>query len=233
MINIVVCDDDALFLERICIYIDGIFEKYKIKYRIASYDLPQKLMKGLSEGRTDILLLDIDMPGISGMEIAAKLNEEKESVLLIFVTSYEAFVYDTFQYQPFDFIRKSRYEKDLGISLERAVRQLSNEKTEYTLKTSGSIIRIPLAEILYFESCANYVRVVTASDEYKEKKTIHEIENELNMHGFIRLHRGYLVNQAAVYILKSDRVIISNQEALPIGRHWSVSAKEALLRYMR
>lgn len=233
MIYIAVCDDDALFLERICIYIKGIFENNKMKYHIASYDSPQKLMKEVSWERTDILFLDIDMPGISGMEIAAKLKAEKESVLLIFVTSYEAFVYDTFQYQPFDFIRKSRYEKDLEISLERAVHQLAQEKTEYTLKTSGSIVRIPLAEILYFEACANYVRVVTVSGEYKEKKTVHEVENELNMHGFIRLHRGYLVNQAAVYVLKSDKVILSNQEELPIGRHWSVSAKEALLKYMR
>lgn len=233
MIRIAICDDDVLFLHKISTYIEGILEKKKVQHQLLSYDSPQKLIKGLSEGRTDILLLDIDMPGISGMEIAAKLKEENESLLLIFVTSYEAFVYDTFQYQPFDFIRKSRYEKDLGISLERAVCQLSREKTEYILKISGGIARIPLAEILYFESCANYVRVVTVNGEYKEKKTVHEIENELAMNGFVRLHRGYLVNQAAVYILKSDRVILNNKEELPIGRHWSASAREALLQYMR
>lgn len=232
MIHIAVCDD-TLFLAGICAYTEKIVREHAKHYQITPYNSPQKLIEDLSNGKADILLLDIDMPGISGMEIAAKLKTERASILLIFVTSYETFVYDTFQYQPFDFIRKSRYEKDLSISLERAMRQLSEEKTEYMLKTLGSIIHIPLADILYFESCANYVRIVTKNNEYKEKKTIHEIEDELTIHGFIRLHRGYFVNQAAVYIIKSDKIILNNQVELPIGRHWSVSAKAALFKYMR
>ena len=119
MIYIAVCDDDALFLTRICAYVEEIFEERKEQCQIILYDSPHKLMKGLSEGKTDILLLDIDMPGISGMEIAAKLKAEKESLLLIFVTSYEAFVYDTFQYQPFDFIRKSCQLDGIGVLQQR------------------------------------------------------------------------------------------------------------------
>lgn len=233
MIHIAICDDDAFFLTNICTYIEKIFEKHKEQYQIFPYDSPQKLLAGLTEKATDILLLDIDMPGISGMEIAARLKEEKASLLLIFITSYETFVYDTFQYQPFDFIRKSRYEKDLRIALERAVRQISEEKTEYTMKTSDGIVRIPLADILYFESCANYIKAVTTNNQYREKKPIHEVETELCMLGFIRLHRSYLVNQAAVYLLKNDKVILNNQEELPIGRRWSASARTALLQYMR
>lgn len=233
MINIVLCDDEKLILQQLCAYTEGVLAETKLDYCISVFEKPLELMNVLKSQTVDILLLDIDLPQINGMEIASELKQLKHQPLLIFVTCHESLVYESFQYQPFDFIRKSCYEKDLKLSLLRAIKQLVNQKKDYVLEQAEGIIRLQLSEILYFESCANYLKIVTEQNIYQQRKALQNVEAELKDFGFVRIHRGYLLNQRAVHVLKNDRVILINKEELPIGRHFSVTAREALINYLR
>ena len=233
MINIVICDDEIVILRQLRDYVASVFLQLKAEYDIKTFSRPVELLEALESKKIDILLLDIDMPGISGMEIASELRKYKKQVILIFVTCQESLVYESFQYQPFDFIRKSCYERDLRITLQRAMKLLDSQKQEYLIESAETLIRLRISDILYFEACANNIKIVTKENTYQQRKTMHQLQEELNCLGFIRIHKGYLVNQKAIRILKADRVILENQVELPIGRHYSIVARKEILGYLR
>ena len=233
MIKVVICDDEKIILQQLQSYVSTVLDEQNAEYEILTISHPMELLQRLKKDNADILLLDIDMPGISGMEIAAELRRQEQQALLIFVTCYESFVYESFQYQPFDFIRKSCYEKELKNTLLRALSQLESQRQEYLIEQGDMIVRLPLSEILYFEACANYITIVTKEICYQQRKPMHQLQEELMRAGFIRIHKGYLVNQKAIYILKSDRVILANNMELPIGRHYSANAKAEIMKYLR
>ena len=233
MIKVVICDDEKIILQQLQNYVSAVFCERKVEYEILTFAHPMELLQMLKSNTADVLLLDIDMPGISGMEIASELRKQEQQPLLIFVTCHESFVYESFQYQPFDFIRKSCYEKELKNTLVRALCQLENQRKEYLMEQGDMIIRLPLQEILYFEACANYITIVTKENCYQQRKTMQQLQEELQRAGFIRVHKGYLVNQKAIYILKSDKVILVNNVEIPIGRHYSTNAKAEIMKYLR
>lgn len=233
MIKVVICDDEKIILQQLQNYVSAVLREQNAEYEILTFSHPMELLQMLKNDKADVLLLDIDMPGISGMEIASELRKQEHQPLLIFVTCHESFVYESFQYQPFDFIRKSCYEKDLRNSLHRALKQLENQRQEYLIEQGDMIIRLPLPEIMYFESCANYITIVTKENCYQQRKPMHQLQEELQRAGFIRIHKGYLVNQKAIYILKSDKVILANNIELPIGRHYNANAKAEIMKYLR
>ncbi len=233
MINIVICDDEKMILKQIQNYVETVFLEQGVECEIQTFTQPLELLSLLGNSQIDILLLDIDMPGISGMDIAGELRVRKLKTLLIFVTCQESFVYESFQYQPFDFVRKSSYEKTLKNTLVRALRALDDYKKEYLVEQANTVIRVQLSDIMYFEACANYISIVTTENVYQQRKSMHQLQEELNRYGFIRIHKGYLVNQNAIHILKSDKVILINKAELPIGRHYSTTAKREILNYLR
>lgn len=233
MYKIVICDDEKIILEQLRSYVTEVLFEEKVEFEIQAFSQSIDLLKVLETDKTDILLLDIDMPGINGMEIAFGLKNLSNSPLLIFVTCQESLVYESFQYQPFDFIRKSCYERDLRAALHRGIVQLTNRKKDYVLEQAGCVTRLHLNDILYFEACANYIKVVTDKEILQQRKNLHQVESELVPYGFVRIHKGYLVNQEAVQILKSDKVILSNKEELPIGRAYSAMARDSILGHLR
>ena len=233
MINIVICDDERVILQKIRLLVEVFLKSKGVEFQIFTYENPIEMLNEIKSKKIDVLLLDIEFPEISGMEIAEKLNQLGIISLLIFVTSHESHVFESFKYGPYDFIRKRHYEAELTNSLERALATLSEMKKEYLLEQSDCSRSIPLNDIMYFESNANYVRVVLEDKEFLQRKNLQQIETELTRYGFIRIHKGFLVNQKRIHILRADKVVLENGEELPIGRAYKEAAKNKILKYFR
>ena len=141
-------------------------------------------------------------------------------------------VYDSFQYHPFSFIRKSTYEKDLEETLLRAVKQLMSQEF-ITVHKGNEIQKLLLNEILYMEADGNYVQIVTNKDTIRHRVTLSNMEQQLKDKGFVRIHKGFLVNQEAVYRMTKDTVVLKNEEELPIGRNAREETRKQLMRSFR
>jgi len=233
MINIAICDDEPSVLYEIHRKVEGIMQDHQIS---ASYDItesPSELLDILHKKQIDILLLDIDMPVISGLEVAKVLSEEDTETLFIFITNQEALVYESFHYHPFGFIRKSCYEAELGMVLVNAIEKISKRNDSFIFKSAFETTRIKLADILYFEADSNYVMLYAMESEYRYRETLQNLETELNPKGFIRIHKGYLVNQQAIHAIRCDEVELINHRKLPIGRSNRDYVRSQLMKYMR
>lgn len=113
MYNIAICDDEIKTLENIATMIKDKFSSMNIEGNYNTCNYPEELLKILDKEKIDVLFLDIDMPKISGMDIGQYILNKSMDTLLIFVTSHDALVYESFKYHPFGFIRKSHLEDEI------------------------------------------------------------------------------------------------------------------------
>lgn len=228
MIRVLVCDDELLILQQISAKIKQLLPESQI---IETTDAT-KLLRLLQEQVYDILLLDIDMPVITGLEIAQKMKDLPKKPLLVFVTSHDELVYDSLQFHPFGFVRKSYIETELPYILEDCKKEISSHNKHYCFHTAEGEVKLLLEDILYFESEGNYLSVHTKDSSYRFRETMTALQQALENEDFIRIHRGFFVNQAAVEVLGADDLKLTNGENLPIGRNYAEETKKSMMRYM-
>ena len=226
--KIYICDDEPQIVRDMENKIKNILQDGFI----TSFTDGKQLLKTLESASCNILFLDIDMPEISGLDIAKELEKMSEKPLLVFVTSHDELVYDSLQYHPFGFIRKSYFEREIEKLLKDCEKELSKKERHFTFKSGTENMRIKLSEILYFESDGNYLKLFTDGQEYRLRDTVAAVENTLSSSGFVRLHRGFLVNQAAVKRLGTEEAELGNGVKIPIGKNYAQEAKKRLMRYM-
>ena len=226
--KIAVCDDESKILEEITAFIGKEFSFCKVQ----SF-LDGKEFLTSSDERPDVLLVDIDMPGMSGMDVASELASEKAQTLIVFVTAHDELVYDSFKYHPFAFVRKKFLEEELRGVLADCQKEIEGRNKRFVFQNASKMVNLAQREILYFEGQANYLAIHTVDGEYRMRSTMTAVENELENCGFLRIHKGFLVNLEHVRILKTEELELDNGEVLPIGKSYSDSAKKSILRFMR
>lgn len=236
MYRIVLCDDDNKILCDIT---------EKIKTSMQAKDIPaeyicmsdsRKLMDFLAQEKVDVLFLDIDMPYFTGMDIAGYINEKESNTILIFVTSHDALVYQTFAYRPFGFIRKTHMDDEIDELTDRIKQELFRRKQELVVSKGQELIRVRIKDIVYIESEGNYLNIYTDQDVIKIRETMTNIEQELSQKGFLRCHKGYLVNADDIEKLRSTEIEIqykAEKRILPVGRSYEKEVKKKLLELMR
>ncbi len=231
MLKIVVCDDET----EICKNISLIIERLTCNNKLSKAEVlvcynGESLLK---ENDIDLVLLDIDMPGMSGMEAAARLSERKNAPLIVFVTAHDELVYDSFKYHPFAFVRKKYLEEELKQVLMDCKKEFDSRDKYFSFKSGGDTVKLLSSDIMYFEAEANYLIIHIANETYRMRATISGIEDNLKNEDFIRIHKGFLVNQEHIRTLKQEEVVLESGDMLPIGKAYAASAKASILRYMR
>lgn len=127
MSNIAICDDEQLYLDKIAKTIRKFFSTNNIEHVVKLFDGVDKnlIMNVLSE--FDIIILDIDMPNITGIEVADQIRKYNEDVIIVFCTNVESLVFQTIKYAPFRFIRKSKLNEEMLELLESLKNKLAKE----------------------------------------------------------------------------------------------------------
>lgn len=226
--QVFLCDDET---EIVSVLTEKV-HKYLPGSNVMGFTDGVSLIKALQEKDCDILLLDIDMPRMDGLAVAKCLKDFLVKPFLIFVTSHDELVYDSFHYHPFGFIRKSCLEKELEKVLDDCCFEMANHGKHFSFRSSAADIRLDLQDILYFEADGNYLKVYTMETCYRCRKTLSAVENALSMDGFVRVHKGFLINQAAVRIIGQGDVELINGSRIPFGRIYLESAKKKLKEYI-
>lgn len=227
--NIHICDDEQKIVDDLA----DLVQNYCPDCHIEKFYSGSELVKSISKEACDILLLDIDMPDMSGMEVAKGLAELKKKPLLIFVTSHDELVYESFQYHPYGFVRKRFYNEELPKLLRDCQSELVKGQEHFSFRAEGKDVRLLISEIMYFEAEANYLRIYTKECEYRFRSTLTAVDNSLKSAGFIRIHKGFLVNQEAVKTINSEEATLSDGTRLPMGKTYVEEARRELMRYMR
>ena len=227
MLNVAFCDDDQIFLNMVCSEAMKIFNDLKVSASINLFTNADILIKNFENYRSyyDIVFLDIDMPIINGKETAGKLRMIDRKFKLIFITSFENEVLDTFQYGVSDFLPKLMLNDRLPSVIERVVNSVNEEKKQTQffkiIASNAEIvdIRVPIDDIIYIESINRKIYLHTKRNVYvlSGYKFTSLIGNYLN-HGFVDIHRTCIVNLKYLYSVGSTEIYLDDGTALPLSR---------------
>lgn len=233
MYRIVVCDDEKEILNYILQKVEAGFEQSVFSVNCMAVSDARELIALLQNEPVDIIFLDIDMPFFSGLDIAKMITEKGLKTLLVFVTSYDALVYQTFAYRPFAFIRKSFFQKEIGDIIKRLEQELLSWREELVLQKAQEIVRILVEDIYYIEASGNYIDIYTKNGIERYRMTLANMENELKGRSFLRCHKGYLVNIRHINRMKNNEIELTDGSKLPVGRNYEKEVRQAILMSMR
>ena len=235
MIYAAVCDDEPAMLEQMQRVISNTFAVNQIECELSHFLSGAEMLKSHREQRFDIIFLDILMPDYNGFDVAKEVRAISDKTLLLFVTSQDELVYDSFDYHPFYFLRKGD-EGTFTQSLSDTVRKIidfmkRNEMISIKLN-SGETRTICLQDILFLSSNRNMVHYHLISGDYiPVREQLSDSDSRLQTYGFLRIHKQYIVNMNKILKLDSSRdasVLLPPNVILPIGRKYR---EQALLLY--
>lgn len=231
--NVLLVDDEKTFLTLLKKKIFDFCRKHDISVNVTTTTDPYLLLEDERHKHTDIILLDIDMPNISGIEIASRINSMKgtsDRPYIIFVTNRDGLVFEALKKQPYSFVRKSHLD-DIKACLLNIYTKLSREESIH-IKSGRTIDRIAVKEIVYVEKEKNYIIFHTERGKYRERTTIDEKAVELLPKGFLRPHIGYLVNVKYIDELLPQSLQMTNGVQIPLSKKYRKEVKQSFYEWM-
>mgnify|MGYP002508143145 FL=1 len=230
------CEDNLGALDLIREQLEGAFHAQKLPIVLDAYSDPRMLLKAVGDGRRyDLFFLDIDMPGLNGIELCRRLRADGSRALVVFISGKEELVFQTFEVRPFRFVRKNHFKEELP-QLARDISQELRGRTERSIVVaephSKRLYTFETRSLLYVEALAKDCRFVTAAGETILTARLMELEERLRPHGFVRCHRSYLVNCQYIFSIQKDTVTLDDRTELPVSRGRAGELREAFFAYV-
>jgi two-component system, LytTR family, response regulator LytT len=221
MMTIVAIDDEPLALQ----LINGYIEETPELSLLAKFKDPLEAVVFLKENIVDIVMLDIQMPGLNGIEFTRQMTSGPK---VIFTTAYKKYAIEGFKLEIVDYLVKPFSYQDFLKAIHRAEKLINLEKKSYVnigsnneflyLKSNYKIKRIKFNDIQYIEGFNDYVRIYTASspEPIQSQITLKVIESKLPAGKFMRIHRSFIVNLQMVDTIDRGRIVFG-KVFIPVG----------------
>ena len=221
MLKIALLDDDktALLISKGAI--ESFFQEKNIAISLDAFSSPVNFLAMAKEENYRLVFLDIDMPEINGLEVGKQLKQFNPQTDIIYLSQREDLVFDTLQLHPFGFIRKSRIIQDFANVLELFVNTALNTNSEnkkITISSKTETISADIDQIMYIEGNKNYQTFYLKDGSVFDARVLMgDLETKLKDQGFIRVHKGYLVNYLFIRSIGTNEVSLTNNKVLPLS----------------
>ena len=228
--HIAIVEDDENVRQQLSAYIDKFYEEDARKYRLSVFSDGDEILEDY-KADYDLILLDIQMKHLDGVETAEKIRSLDRDVYLVFVTNLANYAIKGYAVQAFDFILKPVNYMMLKQLLQRIDKLVSTRQQRYvTLPTDLGLTRIDVNHITYVETEAHFLIIKTDEGEYRMRDTMKNMETVLGKYGFFRCNNCYLVNLKHVERVDGSSILVNGEE-LAISRPRYKAFMETLTRY--
>jgi DNA-binding LytR/AlgR family response regulator len=225
MIRCIAVDDEPFALDVICIHAAKIPELDVLE----RFTDPFKALEYLKNNPVDLIFLDINMPGLSGMELVGRL---KCPPMIIFTTAYSEYALDSYDYEAVDYLLKpiefDRFNKSIQRYLKQAgtpVPAVPKLPKHIFIKDGYKQVKLQIDQISHIRSEGNYLSIFTGNQRTLTRMTISQLSALLPAADFLRVHNSYLVSVGHIEKIENNHVYIQGA-IIPIGARF----KEEFLR---
>ena len=177
----------------------------------------------------DILLLDIEMGAINGVELAKTVRAENDAVQMVFITGFPDFIAEGYEVSALHYLMKPVERDKLFSVLDRAAANLEKAERRLRVTFERRTDYVPFSKILYLEAQKQYVRIVTEGEEYRMKASLAETAAQLDEF-FFSCQRSFIVNLRHVARILPDRVVLKNGAEVPISRGMAEKIGREIIR---
>lgn len=242
MVKIAICDDDKTMLDFVSKNVDNLFAQNEIKHTIVHFLSGKKFLEAHKSDPFDVIFLDIVMPDINGFDIAEKIRSVSENTYIIFVTTEDTLVYDSFSFQPFDFIPKYHnqttdyFEAKLNSVIQRLADKLNKFKEISLIQPYGETLNVVCSDIILIKSSGNYVEYnIRNRENVRVRAKLDDVEKELEQSIFLRLHKSYIVNMDFISTINYAHLLVTLKDGtiVTISKAYKKAVKVRYMEYIR
>lgn len=223
LLNCIIIDDEEgahLVLEHFI----GLLKHIKLD---ASFYTAVEAMEYLYGNKVDMMFLDINMPGLTGMEMLEAMSNKPYVIL---TTAYKEYALESYKYDVVDYLVKPFDFKTFLSAIDKVINRMGNshktmehpnsEMRNIVIKVENEIVKLEFHSIHYTQSYGNYVKFFTADKMYLSQITTQEVENKLSSELFVRIHKSYLVALKEISKIAGGELFLKNGTILPIGKFY-------------
>lgn len=235
-LNIAICDDEPQQIHVISSYLNTYEIEYDDNFKVSAFGQAQSLLEVYKKSGTfDIMFLDVEMPDISGLELAKNIRSLPDrNVKIIFISNYPEYMQDSFEVQAFYYLNKPVSYEDFKRTMKRIIKEFSEHNFSKLLVGDGKVSElVDYSDILYFETVKgerSRIRLVLTDGSRMIKAMLSEYENILKDNAFFSPHRSYLVNLRHIHLIKKDCIVLDNGVSLPLSRRREKELKKLFTR---
>lgn len=230
MIRIGICDDDIKFSKTLGQWVSKICFS-RTEYEIQYFQDGRNVINFIEEGgcSLDLLILDINMKYVNGMEVAEYIRNEKLDMDIIFLTVSEKYVYRGYKYKAFAYLLKTVTYQEIYDELMRYLDEREELSDMLNVSVRGNNIKIPLKDVMYFSSERRVITAFLKSEKvsfYEKMENVYEI---VQTEGFIRCHQSFIVNIKYIRQSGASKIVLENNVQIPVSRSYSDDVRRRLM----
>lgn len=217
-IKVAICDDEQSEIEYMSFAVGTWAKSNSHRCEIAAFSSAESFLFEYGENNSfDILLLDIEMSGRSGVELAKQLRREGNRSEIIFITSHFEFYGEGYEVDALHYLIKPINQDKLSDVLTKAAERLAAAPPSIILNCEGETVRLYERDILYVEASLHYTLIRTRAREYRIKENFSSFAERLS-EDFYRTHRSYLVSLKAITRISRSSVLLEGGFEIPLSR---------------
>lgn len=229
--KIAICDDECQIRELLKEKIERYYFSQNIEFHVRTYESGEKLLEQDLD-QIDVLFLDVDMPGKNGMETAKEIRKTNKEMLIVFLTAYSEFVFESFKVDAFRYLVKPLKDQELEEVLSAVQNKLYVDDEEYlTFQFQNETYNVRYNDIIYIEGMRDKIWLYCKDDTYRWYGTLKSLQELLAGRGFFQVHRSYIINMGKIQKYNSQEVILEGDCEVPISRYKLDAFKDAYIKF--
>ena len=233
MLKIAVLDDESVEIEYLTTLTQEWAKATRTAVNFSGFASAEAFLFEYEEDKNfDILLLDIQMKAMDGIELAEKIRENNRSVQIVFITGFPDYISRGYDVSALHYLIKPVEKEKLFEVLSKACDNLKKEEKFILLSVDNESFKINLKDIIYVEAFGHSSCVVCKNGEYNVKLPISDIAKMLN-ESFAKCHRSYIANLQHISRITKTDAVFDNEKIIPVSRRMYNDVNMAFINFYR
>lgn len=234
MIRVAICDDELLELSRITKILNAYFDKRNVAFRYDAFSSSIELLETIREGMYDVVMLDVLMPGMNGMQTAHEIRTFDHNTKIIFLTSSPEYAVESYVVDAYYYLLKPATETKLYPLLDKLLHEVQRMEDTLHIKSASGIMSIPSNKLEYLEVMNKKLYFHLIDGSIKEiYGSLSDYEAELLCREeFIKVHRSFIVNMGYIQELSTGTITTASKQKVSVSRLLYSQVRETYMKYL-
>lgn len=236
MIKVAICEDDLFYLAKEKRLVESYLHKCEISSEIVTFTSSEELVKTYANS-FDIIFLDIELPGMSGIDAAKRLRDKGTKSYIVFISAYTEYLPEGYKVEAHRYLLKNdeKFDESFSECMESVIAKIRMEETKIDIDVKGGELTVAPSKILYAESNVHRVTlyVIDGSKTIREYYTYDRLDNiqeKLERYGFMRIHQSYSINGEHLRKVTRYKAELIECIELPISKKYFNEIEEFYIR---
>lgn len=232
-LKIAVCDDNKVDQDYVIKLLHEYANENGVILEIQAFiSAEQFLFQYAAEKDYQIIVLDIEMEKMNGVELAKKLREDNQEIQILFITGYPDYISEGYEVDAVHYLIKPVSTEKLVKVMDKAIANLDVVEKVLFIQDNGEMLKVLTKNIYYVEVFSHVCIIHTTEGDVEIQTSISDLEKNL-LEGFVRVHRSYLVNLEQIKKIAKTEIYLENGDIVPLSRRKYKDVNIAFIQYFR